>query len=317
MQLDTIPSDAESEVDPLELGAISAYAASDPWLSDTDFAHMYRIQINHHNYTQEYLTYHYRLMVDKICSRIKRNNINGQQQDLEDWMFPSGGPAPVTPPLVAMTAAYLAHTGFVKADLHKIITFPDTAGNYWALMHFNLPQSRYMPGVASDTHHFFHFTSKAGLYGITSNLKDWMNLPTEQREVFPLINPIILPTQGKDKSGTDYPGAHGCFYVDQGDVESNCYQRRQLVDFATTFGKNLMNVAIYARVCGPRTKIQQGGSDAAQDALKIGKDGVILANLGGRKACVKATHIIPSGILFKLDSTGPTGWSSSSPLRLT
>ncbi len=316
-QLSTVISDNESEVDQAELGIISDYSASDPYLTDTDFAHMYRITINHHNYTQQHLTFHYNEMMERICSKIKRNNINNCQSDLMEWMFPSGGPAPRCPQLVAMTSAYLAHTGYTKKDIRKVITFPDSSRSYWALIHLELPTSKYMSGAATDLHHFFHFTSKAGIYGITSNLKDWMLSPEEQRDTIPLKQPIILPTQGKDRSGSDYLGAHGLFYVDQQDVESNCTERRHVVDMANNFGKNYMNMAIYAQVHGVRKKINGGGSDAAQDELKIGKDGLVVANVGSRKACIKASHIVPSGILIKLDSSPPTGWSASHPLRLT
>ena len=103
---------------------------------------------------------------------------------------------------------------------------------------------------------------------------------------------------------------------DQQDSEANCYERRQVVDMARSFGKNQHNIAIYARVSGPRTKISQGGSDAAQEALKIGKDGVVVASLGQRKACVRASHIVPEGVLLKVNAAAPSGWSSSSPLQL-
>ena len=316
-QLSTVISDNESEVDQAELGIISDYSASDPYLSDTEFAHMYRVTINHHNYDQKYLTCHYQLIMERICSKIKRNNINNCQSDLMEWMFPSGGPPPRCPPLVAMASAYLAHTGYTKADIRKVITFPDSARAYWALIHLELPPSQYMAGAATDLHHFFHFTSKAGIYGITANLKEWMQSPQEQRDTIPLTKPIILPTQGKDSSGASYLGAHGLFYIDQQDTASNSTERRSLVDMANNFGKNYMNMAMYAGVHGVRTKIKGGGSDAAQEALKVGKDGLVVANVGSRKACILASHIVPSGILIKLASAPPTGWSASHPLRLT
>ena len=315
-QLATVDSDDGSEVDPAELGIIGAYSSSDPWLTDTDFAHMYRVRINHRAFTTEYLKHHYSEMVDRICKKIKNNNINGCQAKLKAWMFPDGGPPPVTPALVAMVSAYLVHNGYNKHHIRKVISFPDTAEDYWALIHLEMPTNDFLTGVSSDLHHFFHFTSKAGFYGIVSNLKDWMDSEASHQGL-PLTSPIIMPTQGKDKAGDNYKGAHGLFYVDQGHAEGNSYERRQLVDMASTFGKNLINIAIYAQVNGPRAKVNGGGSDGAQDILKVAKDGVIVANLQGRKACINASHILPSGILLKLDSKGPSGWSPSSPLRLT
>jgi len=222
--------------------------------------------------------------------------------------------------MVTYISAILTISGFLPRNIHKLIPQMDKNGHLWCILEFTTVPNphRTIAGGSTSSHFTVHASTAAGTIGILLNTHDWRGDP----QPIPLTKPIIYPTTGYYDTNSQIPfrGHFSLFYEEGSDTSYNTQARISLINALTDFPKNAINVGVTSRVIGVRESHVRKNCGTAQQSLIYPKDPhtpTIVASLGGYKACIRADHNIPSGVIFNVTAPTPPGWSSLRPFVFT